>query len=141
MRYLLDVNLLVAWGWEDHIDHDRTAKWIAGAKRLRDTRLLTSAIPQLGFVRVSVQRTGGRLAVSEAAEVLTGMIGSLGRIHAFVPDDIDSTKWPGWCQSASRSTDAHLLSLATAHKAKLATLDTGIPGAFVLPNSPEARTE
>lgn len=133
MRYLLDVNLLVAWGWEDHTDHDRAAKWIAGAKRLRDAKLLTSAIPQLGFVRVSVQRTGGRLTLSEAAEVLAGMISSLGRIHAFVPDNVDSTTWPSWCQSASRSTDAHLLAVASAHKAKLATLDTGIPDSFLVP--------
>jgi uncharacterized protein len=133
MRYLLDVNLLVAWGWEDHVDHDRTVKWIATATRLRDTALLTSAIPELGFVRVSVQRTGGRLAPSEAAEVLAGMIDSLGTIHAFVPDTIQSTTWPSWCQSAGRSTDAHLLALATARKAKLATLDTGIPHAFLLP--------
>jgi predicted nucleic acid-binding protein len=117
MRYLLDANLLVAWGWEDHVDHDRTVKWIAAATRLRDTTLLTSAIPQLGFVRVSVQRTGGRLAPSEAAEVLAGMIDSLGTIHAFLPDTIKSTTWPSWCQSAGRSTDAHLLSLASAHKA------------------------
>jgi predicted nucleic acid-binding protein len=133
MRYLLDVNLLVAWGWEDHVDHDRTAKWIASARRLQDTKLLTSAIPQLGFVRVSVQRTGGHLALSAAAEVLAGMIDALGTAHAFVPDNIYSTKWPSWCQSAARSTDAHLLCLATAHHAKLATLDTGIPNAFLLP--------
>ncbi|MBV8813038.1 MAG: PIN domain-containing protein [Verrucomicrobia bacterium] len=133
MRYLLDVNLLVAWGWEDHVDHDRTVKWIATAIRLRDTTLLTSAIPQLGFVRVSVQRTAGRLAPSEAAEVLAGMIDSLGTVHAFLTDTIQSTTWPSWCQSAGRSTDAHLLSLANAHKAKLATLDTGIPHAFLLP--------
>jgi predicted nucleic acid-binding protein len=133
MRYLLDVNLLVAWGWEDHVDHERAAKWIASARRLRDTQLLTSAIPQLGFVRVSVQRTGGQLALSTAAEVLAGMIDSLGTVHAFVPDNIHSTTWPPRCQSAGRSTDAHLLSLATAHKAKLATLDTGIRDAFLLP--------
>jgi predicted nucleic acid-binding protein len=133
VRYLLDVNLLVAWGWEDHVDHDRAAEWIASAKRLRNMMLLTSAIPQLGFVRVSVQRMAGRLALSEAAEVLAGMIDSLDRSHVFVPDNIDSTKWPPWCQSASRSTDAHLLSLADAHHAKLATLDTAIPGAFLLP--------
>jgi predicted nucleic acid-binding protein len=133
MRYLLDVNLLVAWGWEDHTEHDRAAKWIASAKRLRETELLTSAIPQLGFVRVSVQRTGGRLALSEAAEVLTGMINSLGRTHAFVPDNVDSTTWPAWCRSASRSTDAHLVALANAQKAKLATLDTEIPDSFLVP--------
>jgi len=100
MRYLLDVNLLVAWGWADHADHERAAKWIASAKRSRSTVLLTSAIPQLGFVRVSVQRTAGSLTLSEAAEVLRSMVDSLGRTHLFVPDDISSINWPARCHSA-----------------------------------------
>jgi len=133
MRYLLDVHVLVAWGWADHIDHDRTAAWIAESRGDRDTTLLTSAIPQLGFVRVSVERTAGRLTVSEAAIILAGMIDSLGRSHEFLADDLDRTKWPAWCRSATRTTDAHLLSLAGVHRAKLATLDAGIPGAFLLP--------
>jgi uncharacterized protein len=133
MRYFLDVNVLVAWGWADHIDHDRVAAWIAESKGDRDTTLLTSAIPQLGFVRVSVQRMAGRLSVSEAANVLAGMIDSLGRSHEFLADNVDCKRWPAWCRSATRTTDAHLLSLASVHRAKLATLDVGIPGAFLLP--------
>jgi predicted nucleic acid-binding protein len=135
MRYLLDVNVLVAWGWADHIDHDRAAAWIAESKGDRNTTLLTSAIPQLGFVRVSVQRLPGRLSVSDAAKVLAGMIDSLGGSHEFLADNVDCTKWPAWCRSASRTTDAHLLSLPGVHRAKLATLDAGIPGAFLLPFS------
>lgn len=134
MRYLLDVNVLVAWGWEDHVDHDRAAAWIAASKRIRGCALLTSAIPQLGFVRVSVQRMAGQLTVTQAADVLGGMIGSLGRSHAFLADNVDSTEWPDWCESASRTTDAHLLSLANVHQAELATLDAGIPGAFLVPD-------
>jgi predicted nucleic acid-binding protein len=132
MRYLLDVDLPVAWGWADHTDHERVAKWIASARSLRNTFLLTSAIPQLGFVRVSVQRTGGNLTLSEAAEVLFSILDSLGRRHLFVADNVDSLKWPAWCRWASRTTDAHLLLLAEANQAQLATLDTGIPGAFLL---------
>ena len=60
MKYLLDVNVLVAWGWADHVEHERTVTWIAAAKRRKATMLITSPIPQLGFVRVSVQRTGRR---------------------------------------------------------------------------------
>jgi predicted nucleic acid-binding protein len=59
MNYLLDVNVLVAWGWGDHTDHDRVARWIASLPGGRSHLLLTSAIPQLGFVRVSVQRSNG----------------------------------------------------------------------------------
>jgi uncharacterized protein len=140
VRYLLDVNVLVAWGWEDHLDHDRAATWIAASKRARNTTLLTSAIPQLDFVRISVQRLPGQLTVAAAAEVLAGMLDSLGGSHQFLADNLDATRWPAWCDSASRTTDAHLLALAHAHQARLATLDTGIPGAFLLPDVAPSRS-
>ncbi len=133
MNYLLDVNVLVAWGWSDHVDHERTAAWIGAAKRQRATTLMTSAIPELGFVRVSVQRTGGRVTVAEATETLAGMVAALGARHVLLADDQAVRRFPAWCSSASRTTDAHLLELATAHGARLATLDTGIPGAFLIP--------
>ncbi|MGE3311872.1 MAG: TA system VapC family ribonuclease toxin [Limisphaerales bacterium] len=133
MRYLLDVNLLVAWGWADHSEHTRAAAWIAQSKRTRGTLLLTSAIPRLGFVRVSVQRTGGQVTPTDAGTTLAGMLTNLGSVHQFLPDDQWATVWPEWCRSAGQTTDAHLLALAKAHQAELATLDTGIPGAFVVP--------
>ena len=34
MKYLLDVNVLLAWGWADHAEHRRTALWIAAIKRM-----------------------------------------------------------------------------------------------------------
>jgi predicted nucleic acid-binding protein len=136
MKYLLDVNVLVAWGWVDHSDHLRAARWIGAMKKRRGARLFTSAIPELGFVRVSVQRTAGRLPVAAAAEVLSGMIGSLGKCGGFVPDDHPSSAaWPEWCCSASRTTDAHLFGLASHHGLCLATLDEGIPGAYLIPES------
>jgi toxin-antitoxin system PIN domain toxin len=133
VRYLLDVNVLVAWGWTDHADHDAVGRWVGKVKRRGEDELLTSAIPQLGFVRVSVQRTGGQVSPEAAADVLSGMLRSLGSMHEFVPDDQESLRWPAWCKAASRTTDAHLLALAQAHAAELATMDEGIPGAFVIP--------
>ncbi len=136
MKYLLDVNMLVAWGWVDHSDHLRAARWIAAMKTQRGARLFTSAIPELGFVRVSVQRSAGRLPVAAAAEVLSGMIGSLGKCGGFVADDCaSSAAWPEWCGSASRTTDAHLMGLAAQHGLCLATLDEGIPDAYLIPES------
>jgi uncharacterized protein len=135
VRYLLDVNVLVAWGWEDHVNHDATVRWIAVAKRQRGNQLLTSAIPQLGFARISVQRTRGLVTIQEASETLKGMLASLGPRHSFLPDDGPSVSFVNWCDSASRTTDAHLLQLAQAHQAKLVTLDAGIPGAFLIPMS------
>ena len=133
MKYLLDVNVLVAWGWSDHVDHERTAAWLGAVRRSRATTLMTSAIPELGFVRVSVQRTGGLVTVAEATDTLAGMVGALGVRHVFLADDQAPRLFPEWCSSAARTTDAHLLALAAAHGAKLATLDAGIPGAFLLP--------
>jgi len=133
MKYLLDVNVLLAWGWADHADHTRAASSIAALNAQNDVTMLTSSIPELGFVRVSVQRTGGRLSVAEAAETLAGMLRSLGTRHQFVFDDLSSTNdWPDWCAGASRTTDAHLVTLAGKHGARLLTLDTGIPGAHLL---------
>ena len=132
--FLLDVNVLVAWGWADHTHHLRVATWIASAKMDEQTEILTSAIPELGFVRVSVQRTGGRLPVSTAAATLARMLESLGDRHRFPSDDRSSAHpWPGWCHSAARTSDAHLLALASDANFVLATLDEGIPGAFLIP--------
>lgn len=132
MKYLLDVNVLAAWGWADHAEHDRVVGWIGKLRKTGGDTLLTSAIPQLGFVRVSVQRTGGQVTPDAASEVLGDMLRSLGAVHEFVPDDQEASRWPTWCKAASRTTDAHLLALAKAHEAELATLDRGIPGAFVI---------
>lgn len=133
MHHLLDVNVLVAWGWADHTDHDRTVRWIAAHKKIRAAKLFTSPIPEIGFVRVSVQRSNGRITVSDAADVLRGMLDSLGPVHQFLSDDLGGTEWPEWCTAASRTTDAHLLLLAQRHDLALATLDAGIPGAMLLP--------
>lgn len=133
MKFLLDVNVLVAWGWEDHSAYDRAGSWIAEIIKIRSGMFLTSAIPQMGFVRVSVQRSGGQVIPAEAGDRLKNMINTLGSKHQFLPDDQTSLIWPEWCRSASRTTDAHLLALAEAHGAKLATLDSAIPGAFVIP--------
>ena len=133
MKYLLDVNVLLAWGWADHADHRRAASWVGAMKRKRGVRQLTSAVPELGFVRVSVQRGAGSVGVNDAVATLAGMLRSLGKCHSFLPDNLPSSGFPAWCTSASQTTDAHLLALAQKNGAELATLDTGIPGAFLLP--------
>lgn len=133
MNYLLDVNVLVAWGWRDHTEHQRTARWIAHENGKDGVLFLTTPISQLGFVRVSVQRSAGAITVGEACELLVGMLAQLGRRHAFLADNRVVEGLPVWCKGAAQTTDAHLLELAELHGAALATLDGRIPGAFVLP--------
>jgi len=134
VKYLLDVNVLVAWGWKEHADHERVAKWLASERGKPDSGFLTSPIPELGFVRVSVQRAAGTIAVKEACSALEGMLARLGQTHSFIPDDQRGLGLPAWCKVAARTTDAHLLALASAHHARLATLDKSIPDAFVVPD-------
>ncbi len=133
MKYLLDVNVLVAWGWEDHLDHSRVAKWIRSQQGDPGSTLLTSAIPQLGFVRVSVLRSKGQVSVEEAAATLDGMLKALGDRHRFTPDGQTATSFPSWCRTADKTTDAHLHQLADSLDAKLATLDQGIKRAYLIP--------
>lgn len=133
MNYLLDVNVLVAWGWKDHADHARVAGWVATERALPGSLLMTSPIPELGFVRVSTQRSRGQISPTQASLVLESMIQSLGQAHAFLPDDEAARIWPSWCQGPGRTTDAHLLRLAQGHEATLVTLDQGIPGAYLIP--------
>ena len=77
------------------------------------------------------------MTVSAAGDALAGMLRSLGAHHAFLPDDQPARGFPEWCRQASRTTDAHVLELAKAHGARLATLDERIPGAFLVPGSRE----
>jgi hypothetical protein len=51
----------------------------------------------------------------------------------FMKDGNDISALPGWVKSPAQTTDGHLLQLASANGAVLATLDEGIPGAFVIP--------
>jgi hypothetical protein len=51
----------------------------------------------------------------------------------FIPDDLGAEVMPAYVQTARQTTDGHLLMLAAKHSARLATLDTAIPGALLIP--------
>jgi hypothetical protein len=50
-----------------------------------------------------------------------------------IADANDILALPGWVDRPGQVTDGHLLELAVSHGAVLATLDQGIPGAYLLP--------
>ena len=134
MSYLLDVNVLVAWGWSDHPHHERVDRWIQGKLSNSKALLSTTSIVELGFVRVSVQKSADTVTIQEAADRLDHLLSKLHTRHRFLPDDLSSRRdFPAWCGNHKNTTDAHLLALANKHGLQLATLDTGIPGAFVIP--------
>ena len=52
---------------------------------------------------------------------------------AFLSDSNDISLLPTWVKTPKQVTDGHLLQLAKANGAILATLDEGISGAFLIP--------
>ena len=67
MKYLLDVNALVALGFTHHEFHDRVAAWI---KAVRFPALATCSITELGFVRVLAQAPSYGFTVTQARTFL-----------------------------------------------------------------------
>lgn len=125
--YLLDVNVLLALAWQDHMNHQEAHQWF---DTHRAAGFATCPLTQLGFVRISSNQKFTRDAVSPATalhllERITRLPG-----HRFWSDSVS-------CHDAFRSapllvghkqiTDFYLLHLAQAHGGVLATLDRRIP--------------
>jgi uncharacterized protein len=133
MRYLLDVNALVALGLLQHEFHERVARWVRTLASAGDPELMTCSITELGFVRVVAQAPQYGFTVAHARALLLRL--KRGKILSFVfiPDDHDVSHIPAWVKTARQTTDGHLVELAAAKAAILATLDGRIPGAYVIP--------
>lgn len=130
MRYLLDVSALIALGTDTHFFHRRALTW---ALAQQETIFLTCALTELGFVRIISQVEEYDFDVSEALIVLTNLKNSELLRFEFLADDHDTAKLPDWVKTPKQTTDGHLLELAKAHGAVLATFDAKIPGAFSIP--------
>ena len=135
MRFLLDVNTLLALLVLEHEFHERVATWVErlGAKGVPE--LATCSITELGFARVLGQAPQYGLSIAQARELLVKVKNSKRTHWTFIPDDRDISHLPGWVRTPKQSTDGHLVDLSRSHEAVLATLDRRIPGAFVIPQS------
>jgi hypothetical protein len=132
VKYLLDVNALIALGLLEHAFHERVAIWLRAQPSLQ---LLTCSITELGFVRILVQAQAYGFTVAQARMLLEQLKESPGYSIALIEDGQDMSHLPGWVKTASQTTDGHLAQLAKAHGATLATLDGKIPGAFIIPKT------
>lgn len=130
MRNLLDVNALVAYGFRRHDFHDRVGAWIRSRK---GDQFLTCSITELGFVRVlgSVRIYG--MDVAHAKALLQQLKEWKEFPLEFIRDANDISSLPKWVKSPPQITDGHLAQLASSNGAVLATLDEGIPGAYLIP--------
>lgn len=130
MRYILDVNVLVALGIFHHQFHERVNAWI---RSQRGARWLTCSITELGFARVIAQTPNYGFTVQQARTLLIGLKMNSGLPFTFLTDSNDISLLPAWVKTPKQTTDGHLVQLASANGAVLATLDEGIPGAFLIP--------
>lgn len=123
---LLDVNVLIALAWPNHVHHARAHAWFA------DVRVwATCPLTESGFVRVSSNRNAIPDAVTpaEACSLLSELVTV--RDHRFWEDSVSPARAPaafGHVVSYRQVTDAHLLELARIHGGHVATFDRGVEG-------------
>jgi len=124
MRYLLDVNVLIALIDPTHVQHDRAHDWFAakGKKAWATCPLTENGVLRIvGHPRYP-NSPGTPAAVAELMSILLALGG-----HEFWPDDIslldnqriDSAR----LLDSGQVTDSYLLALARAHRGQLATFD------------------
>jgi uncharacterized protein len=78
-------------------------------------------VPEYGF------------SVAEARTLLLRMKKAEVPRFAFFIDDCDISKLPTWVKAPQQTTDGHLVALANSNGASLATLDSKISGAYLIP--------
>ena len=125
---LLDVNLLVALFFADHIHHELAHDWFAGHRR---QGWATCPITENGLVRVACQQPSAE-AVLRPADVVDAFRRFCGDKHHHAWTDAvhltdESLFAPEFIRGAAQITDVFLLGLARKHGGYLATFDRGIP--------------
>ncbi len=132
MLYLLDTNVIIARMDPGHQFHSRVSAWMRATRQLR---IATTAITELGFLRIygHPKYIGGPGSPAGAALDL-GLLRSFPG-HAFLADSpsiigaymvTDLTH-----VSPKQLTDLYLLALAVWHKTRFVTLDEKIPAQLV----------
>jgi hypothetical protein len=124
---LLDVNVLLALAWPNHIHHQAAHRWFVENYGLG---WATCPLTQLGFVRLSMQP-----AVVKVPILFGDVMDALVRMTA----NAAHTLWPLECglvdlreEICARAaghhqlSDAVLLDLAIRHQGRLATFDRGV---------------
>src|ERR1035438_5660638 len=110
MRYLLDVNALVALGIFHHGFHDRVNAWISSQE---GAHWLTCSITELGFVRVSAQTSDYGFTVQQARTLLLSLKTNSRLALTLLPDGNDISSLPAWVNTPKHSTAWHYPQLSS----------------------------
>lgn len=124
---LLDVNVLIALAWPNHVHHDAARSWFDGRRK---RGWATCPLTEAGFVRVSCNPSvvGHTVTPGDAVALLRRfrrvelhLFWTLDRSMVELPEEI-LVRIQGYRQI----TDAVLLATAMRHGGELATFDTGL---------------
>ena len=123
MKYLLDVNALIALKHKRSAHHETCRSWVSSHGM---ESMATCALTELSFIRVSMAAFG--VSLPDAQKDLAELKKKIGGFVQNAPSPI----LPPWSTHAAQTTDAYLVQLAKSVGLDLATFDTGIPGAVLI---------
>ncbi|MFM8349730.1 MAG: TA system VapC family ribonuclease toxin [Actinomycetales bacterium] len=124
MRHLLDLNVLLALAWPNHVHHAAAHEWFAGAST---AGWLTCSVTESGFIRVSSNHrvTPDARSPGEAALLLHQMCSLPG--HEFLVDSVSLAArhehLAHLAHGSAHITDAHLILLAGEANCGFVTFD------------------
>ena len=126
MSALLDVNVLLALAWPNHVHHASATEWFIGHRALG---WHTCPVTESGFIRVSsnLRATPDARTPGEAAQLLHRMTDR--EDHSFLTDGIRMAN-AGYemteiVHSSAQVTDLHLALLARSGECSFVTFDRG----------------
>jgi uncharacterized protein len=130
VRYLLDVNALIALAHTGHALHAKAIGWYRSVLSSA-TGFHTCSITELGFVRVTAM-TGLQPDIKAARQALDALKSSSKVRFELIPDDLGAAHLSAFVKTPQAVTDGHLVELARKNSLCLATLDRGIPGSLFI---------
>lgn len=121
MKYLLDVNVLLAATWADRPQFSVADAWLKGKA------VVVCPISELGFLRISTNKKAINAPMADARKALEKLLSDTKATR--IADDLPALD--SHPATSDQVTDHYLAALAAKHGLKLATFDTGIKHAAV----------
>jgi len=121
MKYLLDVNVLLAAAWANHPQYAAADAWLKGKS------VVVCPLAELGFLRISTHKKAIAAPMEAARKALEKFLSETNATR--IADDLPALE--SHAENSEQVTDQYLAALADQHGCKLATLDGGIKHAAV----------
>jgi predicted nucleic acid-binding protein len=116
VKYLLDINVILAAAWANHPQFATADVWLAGKS------VVVCPMVELGFLRISANRKAIGVPMKDARKALHRFL--IETKATRIPDDLPALESSS--ETAEQVTDHYLAALADRHGFKLATMDGGI---------------